>query len=55
MLNESALTPTQKITKMEDSGELPKLERTNTVEGFDADKNGIRDDVDTYIKKNICI
>ncbi len=49
--NESALTPTQKIAKMEDSGELPKLERTNTVEGIDADKNGIRDDIDAYIKK----
>lgn len=45
------LTPAQKIEKMEDSGELPKLERTNTVNGIDADKNGIRDDIDAYIKK----
>lgn len=49
--NESALTTTQKIVKMKDSGELPKLERTNTVWGIDADKNGIRDDIDAYIKK----
>ena len=43
--------PAQKIAKMEDLGELPKLERTNTVWGIDADKNGIRDDIDAYIKK----
>jgi len=49
--NEAALTPAQKIAKMEDSGGLPKLERTDTVEGIDADKNGIRDDIDVYIQK----
>ena len=29
---------------------LPELDRTNTVEGIDADRNGIRDDIDGYIK-----
>ena len=32
------------------SGELPILERTDTVKGVDADQNGIRDDIDAYIK-----
>lgn len=48
--NEPPLTSAQKITKMEQSGELPILERTDTVEGVDADQNGIRDDIDAYIK-----
>lgn len=41
----------QKIAKMEGSDELPSLERTDTVEDIEADKNGIRDDIDEYIKK----
>lgn len=45
------LTPAQKIAKMESSGELPKLDRTDTVAGIDADQNGIRDDIDAYIQK----
>ena len=49
--NEAARTPAQKIAKMQDSGRLPELERTDTAEGIDADKNGIRDDIDAYIKK----
>lgn len=34
-----------------DSSEPPSLDRTDTIGGVDADKNGIRDDIDTYIKK----
>jgi len=49
--NEIARTPAQKIAEMENSGGLPELERTDTAEGIDADKNGIRDDIDAYIKK----
>ncbi|WP_374572899.1 hypothetical protein [Acinetobacter sp.] len=49
--NEAARTPAQKIAKMQDSGGLPELERTDTVKGIDADKNGIRDDIDAYIQK----
>ncbi|MBF7691545.1 hypothetical protein [Acinetobacter pollinis] len=41
----------QKIAKMEDSGELPRLERENTIQGIDNDGNGIRDDIDAYIKR----
>lgn len=50
-LNESTLTAAQKIQKMENSGELPMLETTDTIEGIDTDKNGIRDDIDAYIKQ----
>lgn len=48
--NESSLTSAQKIQKMEDSGELPMLERTNTIEGIVTNQNGVRDDIDAYIK-----
>lgn len=34
-----------------DSSEPPSLDRTDTIGGVDTDKNGIRDDIDTYIKK----
>lgn len=34
-----------------DSSEPSKLDRTDTIGGVDADKNGIRDDIDIYIKK----
>lgn len=44
-------TPAQKISSLENSGEIPKLERTNTIAGIDGDKNGIRDDIDIYIEK----
>lgn len=34
---------------MEVSGEYPILDRTETLGGIDADKNGIRDDIDRII------
>ena len=37
------------LTKLESEGKLPKLDRTNTVAGIDADGNGVRDDIDVYI------
>ena len=49
--SDKPLTPAEKIAKMENSGELPKLDRTDTVAGIDADQNGIRDDIDAYIQK----
>ncbi len=33
------------------SSEPSSLDRTDTIGGVDADKNGIRDDIDIYIKK----
>lgn len=41
----------QKIASMEDSGALPRLEREDTIRGIDNDGNGIRDDIDAYIKR----
>jgi hypothetical protein len=37
------------IADMEASGEYPILDRTETLGGIDADKNGIRDDIDRII------
>jgi hypothetical protein len=37
------------VTKLENEGKLPKLDRSNTVAGIDADGNGVRDDIDVYI------
>lgn len=45
-------TFTEQVSKMEDAGELPRLDRTDTVAGIDTDENGIRDDIDAYIQKN---
>lgn len=43
---------TQALQKLEDEGKIPKLERTDSIAGIDKDRNGIRDDIDTYILKN---
>lgn len=42
-------TPAQKIQEMESSGLLAKLDRTDTLQGIDADRDGIRDDIKNYI------
>jgi len=41
-----------KIKWLERQGLIPKLDRTDTLGGIDADNNGIRDDIDTYIEAN---
>ena len=46
------LTQAQTLQKLEDEGKIPKLERTDSIAGIDKDRNGIRDDIDTYILKN---
>lgn len=38
------------LAQMEAEGVIPKLDRTDTLKGIDADVNGIRDDIDNYIK-----
>ena len=43
-------TPAQKVQTLEKTGKLPKLDRTPTLAGPDANGNGIRDDIDEYIK-----
>jgi hypothetical protein len=40
------------ITKLETSSDLPTLDRSASLAGPDVDRNGVRDDVDAYIKKN---
>jgi len=40
------------IAALEESGAIPRLERSNSLAGTDADGNGIRDDVDAYIVQN---
>jgi len=45
------LNDAEKYAQLEDSGIIPKLDRSNTLGGTDSDDNGIRDDVDDYINK----
>ena len=37
------------IKALEDSGQLPKLDRSPDIKGPDSDNNGIRDDIDAWI------
>lgn len=39
----------EKLEALENSGAIPKLERTDSVAGIDANANGVRDDVEAYI------
>jgi hypothetical protein len=45
-------SPKSKILALEESGAIPKLERGPTLEGVDANGNGVRDDIDAYIDRN---
>ena len=45
----AASSPAQRIAALEVSGSIPRLDRTNSIAGPDADNNGVRDDVDAYI------
>jgi hypothetical protein len=38
------------LAELESSGELPVLDRSTSLEGPDSDNNGIRDDIDTYLR-----
>lgn len=42
-------TLAEQIKALEDSGQLPKLDRSRDIKGIDADNNGIRDDIDVWI------
>lgn len=44
-------TTADKIEAMEQAGKLPRLDRSADVRGPDADANGIRDDIDSWIDK----
>jgi len=39
------------INAAEQRGELPSLDRSSTINGVDANANGVRDDLDVYIAK----
>ena len=45
-------TPKEKIATLETTGAIPKLDRSTTISGTDANANGIRDDIDAYITSN---
>ena len=42
-------TAAENIAALEASGAIPKLDRSAQVKGTDANSNGVRDDIDTYI------
>lgn len=45
----AALTMKEQIKALEDSGKLPKLDRSTSIAGPDTNNNGIRDDIDAWI------
>jgi len=45
----TAKTVSEAISKLQELGHLPKLDRSTTLGGIDDDENGIRDDIDKYI------
>ena len=48
----TGLAPKEQLAALENSGAIPKLERGNTLQGIDANGNGVRDDVEAYINAN---
>jgi hypothetical protein len=45
----ATLSLKEQITKLEDSGALPKLDRSTSIAGPDVNNNGVRDDIEAYI------
>ncbi len=39
------------LDSLEKTGRIPKLDRTDTLAGIDANKDGVRDDIEKWIKK----
>jgi len=48
-------TPKEKIATLEASGAIPKLDRSSTISGIDANANGVRDDIEAYITSNYTV
>jgi hypothetical protein len=44
-------TPAQVLAQLEQDGKLPKLDRSASVAGPDANANGVRDDIDAYLQQ----
>lgn len=42
----------EKLADLENRGLIPKLDRSDSLEGPDQDNNGIRDDIDAYIAQH---
>ena len=40
-----------KLAQLEASGEIPQLDRLPTLQGLDANMNGVRDDIERHIQK----
>jgi len=40
------------IVALEESGAIPRLERSNSIAGIDLDSDGIRDDIEVFIDAN---
>ena len=47
--NTSTQTPIQRMASLENSGAIPKLDRSNVIGGTDVNANGIRDDIDAIL------
>ena len=43
-------TPIEQLVELEDSGEIPVLDRSASIEGVDDNMNGIREDIEKYIE-----
>ena len=41
--------PAAALVKLENSGEIPRLDRSDTLAGPDTNHNGVRDDIEAYI------
>jgi hypothetical protein len=44
-------SPKAKLAQLEASGEIPELDRLPTLQGSDANMNGVRDDIERYIRR----
>lgn len=49
--NLDSLSPPEKITYLEETGALPKLDRSDDLAGPDENNNGVRDDIEAYIEQ----
>lgn len=43
------VSPVAALKQLEQSGDLPILNRDSTISGVDANNNGVRDDIDQYV------
>lgn len=46
-------TDAERIQMLEDAGEIPRLDRSDSLAGPDVDGNGVRDDIDAWIARKL--